>query len=101
MIHGDCTKLRTKDWSDADVIFINSTCFDENTMSKIAIMAGECMSLFESIAFSIYSVSISSIIHLQSQYNSSSNFKRYFFSAEENLFLFPSEINRTFQIADL
>jgi hypothetical protein len=39
MIHGDFTKLRTKDWRDADVVFTNSTCYDENLMHKIAHLA--------------------------------------------------------------
>ena len=39
MIHGDFTKLRTKDWRDADVVFANSTCYDEGLMHKIAHLA--------------------------------------------------------------
>jgi hypothetical protein len=31
--------MRTKDWRDADVVFINSTCYDEGLMSKIATLA--------------------------------------------------------------
>jgi len=41
MIHGDFLKLRTKDWRDADVVFMNSTCFDESLMGKVAVVAGE------------------------------------------------------------
>lgn len=40
MIHGDFLKLRTKDWRDADVVFMNSTCFDESLMGKVAVIAG-------------------------------------------------------------
>jgi hypothetical protein len=28
--------MRTKDWRDGDILFINSTCYDEVVMSKIA-----------------------------------------------------------------
>ncbi len=38
-IHGDFVKMRTKDWRDADVIFINSTCYDEALMNKISDLA--------------------------------------------------------------
>eukprot|EP01042_Synura_sphagnicola_P009429 gene9429-12100_t len=38
-VHGDFLKMRTKDWRDADVVFINSTCYDEPLMSKIADLA--------------------------------------------------------------
>lgn len=38
-IHGDFLKMRTKDWRDADVVFVNSTCYDEPLMSKIADLA--------------------------------------------------------------
>ncbi len=41
MIHGDFLKLRTKDWRDADVVFMNSTCFDETLMGKVAHLAGK------------------------------------------------------------
>lgn len=41
MIHGDFLKLRTKDWRDADVVFMNSTCFDESLMSKVAVIASK------------------------------------------------------------
>lgn len=41
MIHGDFLKLRTKDWRDADVVFMNSTCFDEALMSKVAHLASK------------------------------------------------------------
>ncbi len=41
MIHGDFLKLRTKDWRDADIVFANSTCYDENIMAKLSKIAGE------------------------------------------------------------
>lgn len=40
-IHGDFLKMRTKDWRDADIVFINSTCYDEPLMGKIADLAGD------------------------------------------------------------
>ena len=45
MIHGDFLKLRTKDWRDADVVFMNSTCFDESLMGKVAAIACKCPAL--------------------------------------------------------
>jgi hypothetical protein len=36
MIHGDFLKLRFKDWRDADIVFANSTCYDEDIMIKMA-----------------------------------------------------------------
>jgi hypothetical protein len=39
-IHGDATDFSVKDWSDADVVFANSTCFDDTLMGKIAVCAG-------------------------------------------------------------
>ena len=39
MIHGDFLKTRTKDWRDADIVFANSTCYDEATMSKMSKIA--------------------------------------------------------------
>ncbi len=33
--------MRTKDWRDGDVVFINSTCFDEVVMTKIGRLASE------------------------------------------------------------
>ena len=32
-------KMRSKDWRDGDVVFINSTCFDEIVMTKLARLA--------------------------------------------------------------
>lgn len=31
--------MRTKDWRDADIVFINSTCYDEVLMTRIARLA--------------------------------------------------------------
>jgi hypothetical protein len=41
MIQGDFLKLRTKDWRDADVVYANSTCYDEPLMTKIAHIASK------------------------------------------------------------
>ena len=35
-IHGDATVI---DWRDADVVFANSTCFDDALMDKLATCA--------------------------------------------------------------
>ena len=35
-IHGDITVV---DWSDGDVIFANSTCFDDDLMDKVTRLA--------------------------------------------------------------
>eukprot|EP01035_Chromulina_nebulosa_P034496 gene34496-46287_t len=35
MIQGNFLKLRTKDWRDADIVFANSTCYDEVLMAGI------------------------------------------------------------------
>lgn len=40
MKQGDILNMDLKDWRDGDVVFANSTCFDENLMSKIANLAG-------------------------------------------------------------
>ena len=37
--HGDMLNLRYKDWRNADVVFANSTCFDEILMLRIADIA--------------------------------------------------------------
>lgn len=37
--HGDMLNLKYKDWRNADVVFANSTCFDENLMLRIADIA--------------------------------------------------------------
>ena len=39
MIQGDFLKMRTKDWRDADIVFTNSTCYDEVLMNKISNLA--------------------------------------------------------------
>lgn len=39
MIQGDFLKLRTKDWRDADIVFTNSTCYDEKLMEQLAKLA--------------------------------------------------------------
>ena len=38
--HGDFLNLDFKDWRDADVVFANSTCYDDELMEKIAAIAG-------------------------------------------------------------
>lgn len=37
-VNGDATVIR---WTDADVVFMNSTCFDDNLMNKLALLASE------------------------------------------------------------
>ncbi len=44
-IHGDLLKMRTKDWRDGDIVFINSTCYDEGLMSKIANLASKTFTI--------------------------------------------------------
>lgn len=39
LIKGSVLKLSVKDWRDADVVFVNSTCFDEALMMGIANIA--------------------------------------------------------------
>eukprot|EP01038_Epipyxis_sp_PR26KG_P005211 gene5211-7249_t len=39
MIHGDFLKVKFKDWRDADVVFVNSTCYDDNVMTELAQLA--------------------------------------------------------------
>ncbi|KAJ1402041.1 hypothetical protein B484DRAFT_457862 [Ochromonadaceae sp. CCMP2298] len=41
MIQGDFTKTRTKDWRDADIVFANSTCYDEQLMARMSSVASE------------------------------------------------------------
>ena len=38
---GDFLDLSTKDWTDADVVFMNSTCYDDALVKKIAAIAGQ------------------------------------------------------------
>jgi len=35
-LRGDFLDINVKDWRDADVVFVNSTCFDEQLMDKIS-----------------------------------------------------------------
>ena len=39
--HGDILDMNFKDWRDGDVVFANSTCFDDNLMNKIAALSGK------------------------------------------------------------
>ena len=39
MIRGDILNRITKDWTDGDVIFANSTCFDDEMMQKVSDIA--------------------------------------------------------------
>jgi hypothetical protein len=45
MKHGDILNIECKDWRDGDVVFANSTCFDEPLMNKIANIAGSILLL--------------------------------------------------------
>jgi len=38
LVHGDATVIG---WADADVVFINSTCFEESLMNKLAALASD------------------------------------------------------------
>jgi hypothetical protein len=38
LTHGDATVIS---WSDADVVFINSTCFDDSLLEKLAEQASD------------------------------------------------------------
>merc|ERR1712167_153823 len=40
--HGDACDFDVKDWSDADVCFANSTCFDDVLMTRVAEKAASC-----------------------------------------------------------
>lgn len=44
--HGDILNLECKDWRDGDLVFVNSTCFDESLMNKIANIAGLGYSIY-------------------------------------------------------
>ncbi len=37
--------MNFKDWRDGDVVFCNSTCFDDNLMNKIANLASKYMTV--------------------------------------------------------
>jgi hypothetical protein len=39
LFQGDFLDLSIKDWTDADIIFANSTCYDDDLMIKIAMTA--------------------------------------------------------------
>lgn len=41
-VHGDATDQLVKDWGDADVVFVNSTSFDQALMKQIADAAVNC-----------------------------------------------------------
>ena len=38
LTHGDATVI---EWSDADVVFINSTCFEDSLLEKLAAKASD------------------------------------------------------------
>lgn len=38
-VHGDILNMKLKDWRDGDVVFINSTCFDDPLMDRISNLA--------------------------------------------------------------
>jgi hypothetical protein len=38
LMHGDATVIK---WSDADVVFINSTCFEDSLLEKLATQASD------------------------------------------------------------
>lgn len=42
MRHGDMLDLSCKNWTNGDVVFINSTCYDDELMLKLAHLAGKC-----------------------------------------------------------
>lgn len=46
--------MRTKDWRDADVVFVNSTCYDEPLMDKIGDIASKLPSIIFSLIFHDY-----------------------------------------------
>jgi hypothetical protein len=35
-VHGDAMDFVVKDWSDADLVFANSTCFNDELMDRLA-----------------------------------------------------------------
>ena len=39
MIRGDFLSSLTKDWTDGDVVFANSTCYDDEMLQKISDIA--------------------------------------------------------------
>jgi len=38
-LHADFLDIKSKDWRDGDVVFANSTCYDDELMTKIAALA--------------------------------------------------------------
>ncbi len=40
MQNGDITNIEFNDWSDADIVFANSTCYDDALMEKLSNIAG-------------------------------------------------------------
>jgi Histone methylation protein DOT1 len=42
-VQGSFLNMKIKDWRDGDIVFMNSTCFDDKLMEKIAKRASECM----------------------------------------------------------
>lgn len=41
---GDFLNVRAKDWRDGDVVFCNSTCFDDELMQKVCDRASKYLS---------------------------------------------------------
>jgi hypothetical protein len=41
MFQGDVLDLHLKDWTDGDIVFMNSTCFDDDLMDDLAKLAGK------------------------------------------------------------
>ena len=39
MLNGDFLDLTLKDWTNADIVFANSTCYDDDLMKRIAKIA--------------------------------------------------------------
>lgn len=39
MLLGNFLETKTKDWRDGDIVFANSTCYDDVIMDKLSIMA--------------------------------------------------------------
>ncbi len=38
-VHGDILNMRLKDWRDGDIVFMNSTCFDDALMDRVSNLA--------------------------------------------------------------
>lgn len=41
MVRGDFLNQVTTDWTDADIVFANSTCYDDDLMQRISDIACE------------------------------------------------------------